>query len=81
MALASAATPEAAAPCRDWADEILRQLRGRGVGAYANFLEDEGEARVRDAYPNTTYKRLAAVKRVWDPDNVFHRNQNIRPAG
>jgi len=81
MALATAATPEAAGPCRDWADEILRRLRGRGVGAYANFLEDEGEARVRDAYPNSTYKRLAAVKRAWDPDNVFHRNQNIRPAG
>ena len=81
MALATAATAEAAVPCRDWADEILHHLRPRGVGAYANFLEDEGEARVRDAYPNSTYKRLAAAKRAWDPDNVFHRNQNIRPAG
>ena len=81
MALATAATPEAAVPCRDWADEILHHLRPRGVGAYANFLDDEGEARVRDAYPNSTYKRLAAVKRAWDPDNVFRRNQNIRPAG
>jgi FAD/FMN-containing dehydrogenase len=81
LAVATAATPEDAGPCRDWADEMLHQLRGRGVGAYANFLEDEGEVRVRDAYPNTTYRRLAAVKAAWDPDNVFHRNQNIRPAG
>lgn len=81
LAVATAETPGAVGPCRDWADEILHQLRARGVGAYANFLEDEGEARVRDAYPNTTYRRLAAVKAAWDPDNVFRRNQNIRPAG
>jgi len=80
LALATAATAETAGPCRDWADEILHQLRARGIGAYANFLEDEGEARVRDAYPNTTYRRLAAVKAAWDPQNVFRRNQNIRPA-
>ncbi len=81
MALAAAATPEALSQCRDWADDVLAKLRGRGIGAYANFLEDEGEARVREAYPLSTYRRLAEAKAAWDPDNVFQRNQNIRPSG
>jgi FAD/FMN-containing dehydrogenase len=50
-------------------------------GAYPNFMmDDEGEARVRAAYgPN--YDRLAAVKKRYDPTNLFRVNQNIRPAG
>jgi FAD/FMN-containing dehydrogenase len=80
MALAIAATPDDIGPCRGWAEDVLARLRGRAVGAYANFLEDEGEARVREAYPLSSYRRLAAVKATWDPDNVFRRNQNIRPA-
>ena len=47
--------------------------------AYVNSLEDEGTARVRDAYGASKYDRLVALKRKYDPDNVFHRNQNIRP--
>ena len=46
-----------------------------------NFVGDEGPARVRDAYPGATYDRLAAIKRQYDPDNVFRRNQNVAPAG
>ena len=80
MALATAASPAEIGPCRVWADDVLARLRCHGIGAYVNFLEDEGEARTRDAYPLSTYRRLAAVKAVWDPDNVFRRNQNIRPA-
>ncbi len=46
--------------------------------AYVNFLDDEGTARVRAAYgPN--YERLVAVKTKYDPDNLFHLNQNIKP--
>jgi FAD/FMN-containing dehydrogenase len=48
-------------------------------GVYVNFLSDEGQNRVRDAYPPQTWERLVALKRRYDPDNLFHMNQNIRP--
>ena len=48
-------------------------------GVYVNMLGDEGEAGVRRAYRSDKLERLAALKRTWDPDNVFHLNQNIRP--
>lgn len=63
-----------------WNEELFRALQPMSSGAYANFLEDEGEARVREAYPGGTYERLAAVKRRYDRYNIFHRNQNVRPA-
>ena len=50
-------------------------------GAYVNFLGDEGEARVRAAYPGATWDRLARIKARYDPTNLFRRNQNIPPAG
>lgn len=50
-------------------------------GAYANYLEDEGDERVRAAYPGATYDRLAEIKRRYDPENVFRLNVNIPPAG
>ncbi len=43
-------------------------LRPRATGVYANFLEDEGEARIHEAYPDLTYRRLAKVKRRLRPD-------------
>ena len=49
-------------------------------GAYVNTLADEGEGGVRRAYPPHKLARLAALKAAFDPDNVFHLNQNITPA-
>jgi FAD/FMN-containing dehydrogenase len=55
-------------------------LRRDAVGVYSNFLEDEGEVRIHEAYPRGAYERLAEIKRRYDPTNVFALNQNIRPA-
>ena len=49
-------------------------------GAYGNFLSDASEASVAAAYPSATYARLASIKAIYDPDNVFNQNQNIKPA-
>jgi FAD/FMN-containing dehydrogenase len=48
-------------------------------GAYVNFMMDEGDERVRATYRDN-YDRLAAIKRSYDPENLFRVNQNIRPA-
>ncbi len=49
-------------------------------GVYVNFLGgDEDPERVREAYGGSVYDRLVDVKTRYDPDNVFHHNQNIRP--
>ncbi|MGA7672198.1 MAG: FAD-binding oxidoreductase [Nitrolancea sp.] len=63
-----------------WVADLWRQLSPMTTGAYVNFLEVEGEDRIREAYPSETYARLAEVKRRYDPENVFNLNQNIKPA-
>jgi FAD/FMN-containing dehydrogenase len=50
-------------------------------GVYVNVLGDEGAAGVRRAYSAGKLARLTAVKDTYDPQNVFHLNQNIRPSG
>jgi hypothetical protein len=72
--------PEQRGVRQAWVDGFAAALDQGDSSAYVNFLGDEGAARVRDAYPGPTFKRLAAVKRRWDPTNLFHRNQNIPPA-
>jgi FAD/FMN-containing dehydrogenase len=62
-----------------WAAQAhARMERFASRGLYVNFLGDEGEDAVRDAY-RANYARLAEIKRRYDPENMFHRNQNIRP--
>jgi FAD/FMN-containing dehydrogenase len=64
-----------------WVDDIWRRLRAGGPSAaYVNFLADEGVARVHDAYPSPTWKRLASIKARYDPTNLFRLNQNVPPA-
>ena len=63
-----------------WARRLSAELDDGDPGAYAGLLADEGEQRVRAAYPGATWERLAAVKATYDPDNVFRLNQNIPPA-
>jgi len=64
-----------------WVKSLWQTIRHEADGVYVNFLEQEGEDRIHDAYPPATYARLAEVKRRYDPDNVFRFNQNINPAG
>jgi hypothetical protein len=63
-----------------WAQDTFEAMRHVSTGPYLNFLEKEGEGRIREAYPQATYQRLAEVKRRYDPQNLFHLNQNIIPA-
>jgi FAD/FMN-containing dehydrogenase len=62
-----------------WVAALAAELDDGDRGAYAGFLDDEGEERVRAAYPGATWERLAAVKAAYDPDNVFRLNQNVPP--
>ena len=41
---------------------------------------DDDQSRVREAYGDDTYRRLAEIKAMYDPDNVFHHNKNIQPS-
>jgi FAD/FMN-containing dehydrogenase len=66
-------------PHEAWVAGLAGELGG-GEGAYVGFLGDEGEDRVRAAYPGATWDRLAAIKARYDPDNLFRLNQNIPPS-
>ena len=61
-----------------WVAAFAEALRQGDTAAYVNFLGDEGPARTRDAYPGATWERLVAIKRRYDPENLFRLNQNIR---
>jgi FAD/FMN-containing dehydrogenase len=67
--------PEQAA----WARRTWEAMRPHGNGVYVNFLDREGNERVRAAYGEAKWRRLAELKRTWDPDNLFRLNQNITP--
>ena len=63
-----------------WTREFFAALGAFRKGVYVNFLGgDEQPGRVREAYTGAIYDRLADVKTTYDPDNVFHHNQNIAP--
>jgi hypothetical protein len=64
---------------REWVRDSWRAIEPHQVGAYVNFLTDEGEDRIRSAYGASTYDRLKDLKRKYDPGNLFQLNQNIPP--
>jgi FAD/FMN-containing dehydrogenase len=76
------ASGEHAAAETVWARRFLEALQPhRAGGVYVNFLDaDDDSIRVREAYGDQNYRRLAEVKAKYDPDNAFHHNKNIRPA-
>jgi FAD/FMN-containing dehydrogenase len=72
--------PASAGAMRDWCVGYWDATHPYSAGgAYVNFMMDEGQERVRATYRDN-YDRLARVKAQYDPQNVFHVNQNIRPA-
>jgi len=64
---------------RRWARDFWGALEPFHHGVYVNFLMEEGKERVREAYGPAKYDRLRALKREYDPDNLFRLNQNISP--
>ena len=62
-----------------WVEGLASALQQDDHGVYVNFLADEGEERIRAAYPGSTWDRLAAVKSRYDPTNLFRLNQNVPP--
>jgi hypothetical protein len=60
-----------------WVSKFASALQQGDSGAYTGFLGDEGEERVQAAYPGATWDRLRAIKKHYDPGNLFRLNQNI----
>jgi FAD/FMN-containing dehydrogenase len=63
-----------------WVEAFAGALHQGDDGAYVNFLGDEGQERIRAAYPGATWDRLRQIKGRYDPTNMFRLNQNIPPA-
>lgn len=66
---------------RAWVDAFQAELTSSDLAGYVNFLDAEGDGRIRAAYPHGTFERLAALKARYDPTNLFRSNQNVVPAG
>jgi FAD/FMN-containing dehydrogenase len=65
--------------CIDWARDFFRASTPyASAGAYVNFMTAEESDRIASAY-GSNYARLVEVKRKYDPENIFHLNQNIKP--
>ncbi|MGH2954064.1 MAG: FAD-binding oxidoreductase [Solirubrobacterales bacterium] len=73
------ATAEAFDHERQWVRDFWSALEPFHTTTYVNFMMEEGEERIREAYGPEKYDRLKALKRKYDPDNFFHLNQNIPP--
>lgn len=63
----------------EWVRGFWSAMQPHATGVYVNFMSDEPQERVRAAYGPEKYDRLVALKNKYDPTNLFHENQNIRP--
>jgi FAD/FMN-containing dehydrogenase len=64
----------------DWARDTYNEMEAyTAAGTYSNFMS-AGDDRVKEAYPEDTYRRLQALKDRYDPTNLFRLNQNVRPS-
>jgi len=71
--------PETKGTHEAWVSNFESAIRQSYHGVYVNFLGNEGEARIRAAYPGSTWDRLVSVKQRYDPTNLFRLNQNVPP--
>ena len=69
------------AACIGWARKLFDAAAKYAIGsAYVNFMPEDETDRIEKVY-GSNFKRLTAIKRKYDPDNLFRSNQNIKPAG
>ncbi|MFQ5637399.1 MAG: FAD-binding oxidoreductase [bacterium] len=66
--------------CIGWARDFFDNTQQFANGVYVNFLSDEGEQRVKDAYTEEVWQRLTQLKNKYDPANLYRMNQNIKPS-
>ena len=64
---------------REWVRGFWSALEPFHESVYVNFMMEEGQDRIREAYGPEKYDRLRALKREYDPHNLFRLNQNIPP--
>ena len=62
---------------KSFSDDVKQFSTGN---LYLNFIADTGEDKVMAAYGKDKYKKLVELKNKYDPENLFHLNQNIKPS-
>lgn len=65
--------------CMTWARDFHAATQPFAKGVYVNFLSEEGEGRVKEAYTEPVWDRLVQIKQKYDSENLFRMNQNIKP--
>jgi FAD/FMN-containing dehydrogenase len=74
-------TPGEGQRAKAWVQDFRGRIAPYATGGvWLNFIGNEGQDRIRAAFGDVNYARLARVKRDFDPQNVFQGNQNILPA-